>query len=199
MSRHLIAALCALSTAAACEGRPDPDVADAGAVQTYVGTLADDAARVALVRSDAGFVAYVCGRGKTLLSHTHWFTSAGDAGEQQALSDGWRLRFSGQSGRALNGELETPDGERIAWSATLAQPGTEEGLYDANHAGCRDGIIVWKSEQGPGCQAQGSWCDAQGQRGQITPVVCEADQPLDVRGVVGGESFELQGERVVPP
>lgn len=203
MRRSLNALMLAAAVLASACGDDDAHTGgDGGAVSgvaAYVGALENGDARLAIVRDASAFTAYVCGTGPTLLTHTRWFQSEAGGGASRAVKDGWELRLAASERGMLRGELQTPEGDVLAWSASPAQAGTEEGLYQANHAGCRAGIIVWQAEAGPGCKAQGSWCDAQGQRGQITPVVCAPDEPLQVAASDGSDAFQLTGERVEAP
>lgn len=205
------AALCALLAVACANGSEEAERAGAGAGAsaasvdaTFIGSIAGTEARIALVRGERSLVAYVCGKGTTLATHTRWFhadlraTSAGDT--LSVVSADWTLRVE-PAGDGLQGEVQGPGGEIETWTAPRAPDAgeTEVGLYDAAQDGCRSGVIVWQAQPGAACDAQGSYCDGAGSRSQITPVLCEAGRPLDVRATRGGQEIALTFARVVVP
>jgi hypothetical protein len=148
---------------------------------TYIGEVDGSPTRIALAVQDGSVQAYVCGSGATLQAHTRWFVGMFDgAGELAARADDWKL-----SARRVNdgvvGELVSPDGERLTWSAPLANAGNEVGLYDVDVGGCRSGVIVWEAQPGDACRAQGSYCGADHLQHQVTPVVCRDDMPIEVQ------------------
>jgi hypothetical protein len=167
---------------------------------TYVGTVDGTGARIAVVHAGASYVAYVCGEGETLASHTRWFRGEldYDAGSVALVSDGWQLAMI--EGEAhLRGDLIAPDGAVARWNAVRIASAERSalGLYDSSELGCRAGVIVWQDDP---CSAQGAWCDAEGEIGQITPADCPAGGTLQVEALRdGGESFELTVERIEGP
>jgi len=157
--------------------------------------------RIALVQGATAVEAYVCGKDATLDSHTRWFRGArqeGEGGRLALRAGAWTLRVEPMAD-GLEGELESPEGVIQAWGATrVAEPGASEiGLYDAQLDGCRTGVIVWQAQPGAACLAQGSYCDGMGHRSQVTPVLCEGDQPVRVRATRDGAPLELTVERVL--
>jgi hypothetical protein len=203
----LIAALCASLSAGCAHDSPSPDGAAAPDAardsDTFVGALDGSDVRIALVQGATTIEAYVCGKDETLQTHTRWFrgtASQRDAAGLALRAGTWTLRME-PIGEDLRGELESPEGVIESWGATrVAALGADEvGLYDAALDGCRTGVIVWQAEPGAACLAQGSYCDGMGQRSQVTPVLCEGDQPLRVRATRNGEPLELTVERVLVP
>ena len=167
---------------------------------TYIGVVEGSETRIAFVQAGREIEGYVCGRGETLESHTRWFEGkleGADAGAAELTSDGWQLYVVADD-NGLNGELITPSGEALSWSAQRTNDDFENevGLYESFDTGCRSGVIVWEAIDGPECGAQGAWCDDTGTRGQVTPADCTADEPLRVMGNDHGERFELIAERV---
>lgn len=196
------ACVCVLAGfAAGCGETEEPG--DMSRAATYIGVVEGTETRIAVVQTGRGLLAYVCGRGATLESHTRWFEGAldeHDAGAFQLESDDWQLRVSARA-TAMSGELRAPNGETLVWTAVRApqDAASEVGLYESYELGCRSGVIVWRAEGGPNCRAQGVWCDESGERGQVTPADCTADAPLVVRGVRDGTAFDFVVERVQSP
>jgi hypothetical protein len=168
---------------------------------TYIGALDDGNARIAIVRSGSKFNAYVCGKDNTITSHTRWFSGSLDQTDAGEISgEHWTLRVVA-SDTSLHGELVSPSGEPEAWTAdAIAHDASSEvGLYDAREGGCRSGVIVWKAIAGPDCKAQGAWCDGSGFRGQVTPLLCTANEPLRVQGLRDDMKFDFIAQRVTAP
>jgi len=173
-----------------------------GSTATYLGAVEGTEARIALVQSGDELLAYVCGQGDTLESHTRWYAGSfalNDAGAHELAAGGWHLSFSDLSAGIVDGELIAPTGEVQRWTAQRAQDGSEVGLYESRELGCRTGVIVWGALAGPECNAQGVWCDASGARGQVTPAECTAEGPLLMRGMRDGAWFDFVAERVQLP
>jgi len=196
----LVGTLCtAMGAACAHDGASDGEpVTEA----TFIGTLDGSNVRIAVVRGRSTLQAYVCGAGDTLATHTRWFRGRvpGDGGAIELRESSWDLRIE-SAGAGLAGELQSPDGLVQSWSASRVADTADGmvGLYDASQDGCRTGVIVWRAPPGAACDAQGSYCDASGQRSQVEPVLCAAGQPLRVRAVGDAQDVELTVARVHVP
>jgi hypothetical protein len=185
-----------------CGGETDEH--DPAPAVTYIGVVQGTETRIAILRTSRALEAYVCGAGPTLETHTRWFQGALDRDWQSAEieRDGWHLQVFASTG-VLSGELVAPSGEALPWTADRVPENASSvvGLYESYELGCRTGVIVWQTT-GLDCPSQGVWCDESGDRGQVTPAKCDADDgppSVLVRGVRDGTEFELAVERVQSP
>jgi len=136
-----------------CSGA-DPE-AQPRSMATYVGQVDGTDARIALVRDDARWAAYVCGGPSTLSTLTDWFEGeAGPAtdGGTEAQSDGKLLRVRFTDGAAI-GSVFT--GTEMLFSASRVFDGATTGLFQLSERGCRSGLIVPPPGQGG---PQGVYC-----------------------------------------
>jgi hypothetical protein len=170
-----------------CAGDSEPRVA------SYVGGVTAGDAKIALVvDEEAGrFVLYVCGGDATYATHTRWFAGEIADATIEANKDGWSIAGDVWSDGAM-GSLVDPSGNRIQWSAGIAGGTTISGLYDTMDEGCRTGVIVIDDGRGAPI-VQGTWCNADGLREQVTPIspVALTDRGIEVAVEVAGVERRL--------
>jgi len=192
-SRRSIALLSVVGALVGC-------AADARGEQatTFVGALSDGSARIGVVIEGDAVVAYSCGAGETLRSSTGW-VSGSMRGASVALRGTDAVELDAQLvDGVLQGELRTEGAAPVAWTAVRARAGTREGLYAAVTHGCRAGVIVWGERADSECEAQGSACDEQGNRSQVTVIDCPRGAPLQLAATLNGEELRFAAERVLP-
>jgi hypothetical protein len=128
---------------------------------TWVSRVGTTDAWLAVTLQDTHAVAFICGGEQTLTTHTRWMYNTVDE-HDEALAfevEGWRLDLELTDPGAA-GELTTPAGDVIGIGATLTAGNDLQGIYSSVNGGCRDGLIVIDSGDGP--QAQGVYCDNRG-------------------------------------
>ena len=125
------------------------------AVELFVGALEGSDAKIALVRNDAVWAAYVCGGASTFSSLTGWFQ--GDLAPHGAVSgrtDGKELAATfGDEG--ATGTLSVEGTGTIRFEASFVPRHAPGGLYQGISNGCRTGLIVPPSGSG---ESQGVYC-----------------------------------------
>jgi hypothetical protein len=151
----------------------------------YVGELEGGQVKLGIVLRDETVQVYVCGHGATLLSHTRWFKGSADGDAFVLEADGWQLR-GGRVELGFRGQLISPDRERSQFTTEPVQEGSDDGVYAAAGSGCRAGAIVWPHAGAKGCGVQGSQCNEQGERAQVTPISCPVDGRMEVSAVFDG-------------
>ena len=191
--RGVLAVCCLTAVLAGCANEAASEQAT-----HYVGVTSDGSARVAVVIEGDRVAGYTCGYGATLGSHTGWLEGAFHDSRLFTSGDGGHGLDARLVDGELRGELQLEGGQAIAWTAVAARAGTREGLYDAVTRGCRAGAIVWNERDDGGCEVQGSACDEQGNRSQITVIDCPRTGPLQLTATLGGKELRFEGERVSP-
>ena len=171
----------------------------------FIGALEDSDAKIALVRNDAAWAAYVCGGASSMSSLTGWFQ--GDAAATGravgARSDGKQLSAEfGDEG--ATGTLLVDGAEAVRFEASVVPHGVAAGLYQVYSSGCRSGLIVPPSGRG---EPQGVYCADVGPSDQrvrlfqqVTPVgpIRLGDQNVAAR-VLDARSQIIQLEKVSLP
>lgn len=148
----------------ACDPAVDDDEARSAGV--YVGAVDGSDMMVGVAVDGDKLRIYTCG-GADSLASSKWFKGTVTELSDFDLHNGaWSIRGAWVDGR-LEGELHTPEGEAHAWSADPAEPGTSDGLYAATTGQCTSGVVIRHDGQGGPAQAQGTWCDGQGNLAQI--------------------------------
>jgi hypothetical protein len=141
----------------------------------YIGGVDGTDARIALVRDEALWAAYVCGGATTLTSLTEWFQGEGvpspEAGAE-IESHGKRLRVTFSDGAATGSVVA---GDALPFSATRVPEGTTAGLYELYERGCRSGLIVPSSGDGA---PQGVHCATLDATGASISPLTEQVNPL---------------------
>lgn len=164
MSRTLILVASLFFACLGCTGAPEG---------TWSAALATTDAWVGVTVLDDDAVAYVCGAGDTLGSHTRWMYVEADGADLVFERDGWRLEVKVQT-EQVKGQLLAPDGtaHALALQPRDGQPRVSDiaGLYTALDAGCRAGLIIASSTAEGEVSARGAWCDSFGFVAQVTPV-----------------------------
>jgi hypothetical protein len=141
---------------------------------TYVGRLQGTDAVIAVVRSGGTVMAYACGGPSTYATQTNWFpAAAATAGAFQLQHAGWSLA-GGAAGDGFAGSLVAPDGASFAWNASPVGADTAAGLYAVSDEGCRTGVVIIQSSPDSPPAVQGTWCNAQGAKAPVTPVILPA-------------------------
>ena len=166
---------------------PQPDL-------SYVGLVEGSDARVAVVEDGEDLVAYLCGGPTSFATLTRWFRAPlPEQGSPFRLEkDGVVIEGTIDEGLA-EGEVEAPDGTRLAFHAEATPRGDLAGLYGAEDEGCMTGVIVTPAGPGEEPLVQGTWCSASGSRAQVIPILPAQLQPrgIEVRVVVGAETRHL--------
>lgn len=103
--------------------------------------------------------AYVCGQDDAV-SVSRWFSGAVADAAFSADEDGWTLHVTGLDAEPT-ATFATPGGTTYTWSG--APVDAPEGLYAADDAGCRTGLL-WSGDT-----AVGTWCDEGGRYVQVEP------------------------------
>jgi len=109
----------------------------------FVGKTAGGEALVSLVHDGSSVMAYVCGVGDRLKTHTGWFAgvASGDGGEAIEASNGTlglalRAQLAGEAG---SGTLTLADGTELAFTVEAARGGA--GLFEYEDSGNLVGLI----------------------------------------------------------
>jgi hypothetical protein len=123
--------------------------------RTYVGKVSGADALIALVVDQQAVVAYTCGRGEALATHTGWFftEAEGTAAERpfHAAESAGGLTLTGVLGATTaSGTLTLASGTQAGFSAELARPDSTAGLYQADGAESLSGLIVTNDLQAAG-------------------------------------------------
>jgi hypothetical protein len=179
--------------ASGCAGAESVDPAPVSA-PLYVGNVSGIDALLAVVVDGEELVAYVCGGSSSFATHSRWFRApAGDAREREIDLENDGLSLVGSlDGSGARGELREADGTIRSWTAAALHGGVA-GLYAVEDEGCLTGVIVGASEEGADPPAQGTWCNAAGERAQVTPLrpILLQDRGFEVSVTVGGKSRQL--------
>jgi hypothetical protein len=114
---------------------------------TYVGKISGADALIALVVDQDAVVAYSCGRGDALATHTGWFFTElegqGDERPLRASESASGLMLTGTVSSTLaRGTLKLASGAELPFTAEPARPGTTAGLYQRDGAEALSGLIV---------------------------------------------------------
>jgi hypothetical protein len=135
---------------------------------TWVGVVEDTDAVGAVTVEEGALRAYVCGGPDTYSTLSRWFSgNLNGANRVATTTDGWSFQGEVGEGYAI-AEIISPEGDYYVLDAT--SPDDElAGLYSVEDAGCRTGAVVYEAPAG-GLELQGTWCDDQGHRAQVTPV-----------------------------
>ncbi len=147
-------AVALLLTVSACGGEfdatdptpptPEPTVA------TFVGSVDDADALIALIVENDAVTIYVCGRDDTWESLTAWFEGAAIEGQIRSLKGGWDLELDGRfDGSAWSGSL-TASGRTYGWTAQAASEDSAAGLYVLDTDSREAGLIITNELQTAG-------------------------------------------------
>jgi hypothetical protein len=122
---------------------------------TYVGTVTGADALIALVVDGDAVVAYTCGRGEALATHTGWFfTELEGAGDERPLrpsqSAGGLTLTGTVDASGARGTLKLVSGAELPFTAEPAKAGTNAGLYRQDGAEALTGLIVTNDLQAAG-------------------------------------------------
>jgi hypothetical protein len=167
--------------AVGCDPFPDspgaPELPGEVGPRAYVGVVEDtDIVIGAVVEADRLRI-YTCG-GATSMDASRWFK--GSAGDDFTIEkDDWTITGAWVDGRIV-GELLSPAGDVHPWSADLAAPGTDSGLYAASTGSCTSGVVIRQDAPGGATRAQGTWCDGQGNLAQIIVLAPVAATPQGI-------------------
>jgi hypothetical protein len=128
--------------------------------------------------------AYVCGN-STYETHSRWFcgdlAGAIPTGFVEIVQDDWTFRARIERDR-IAGILLSPEGVAVSFGASPQGAGSRTNIYEDDSAGCRTGVIAIE-EPNRDPYFAGTWCDARGQFGQVTPL-SPADLTADSLEVV---------------
>lgn len=171
----------------------------------FTGALEGSDAKIALVRNDAAWAAYVCGGASSMSSLTGWFQGdlARGGGAVDARSDGKHL--SAEFGaEAATGTVTVDGGEAVRFEASVVPEGVAAGLYQVVSSGCRTGLIIPPPGHG---EPQGVYCADVGPSGerarlfeQVTPVApIRLGDAIVTARVLGARSQIIQLEKVALP
>ncbi len=164
------AAVAVVLVGVGCGGRIEAEPVGT-ASSTLIGSVAGSDAVVALVTDGAHVTFYLCGGPTSYVDLTRWFSGSVDGSALQASSTD-QATLSGQvDGAGAHGTIVLPDGVTLAWTARPAVPDTDEGLYAAVDEGCRTGVVVMQASASADVQMQGTWCNSERARMQVTPVL----------------------------
>lgn len=106
----------------------------------FVGATQDGSALVALVRGDDTWVAYTCGTGDNLPTHTSWYSGLRAEGQIQLVSANSGLRVEGDvADDSGQGTLTLADGRVLNWTVERAKD--RSGLYEYEDASKLVGFI----------------------------------------------------------
>jgi hypothetical protein len=134
---------------------------------TYAGPIEGTEAWVAVSVGAAEAQAFVTGRGDAVQSYTRWMAAPVERDLVQLEADGWRLELFVNVEWA-SGDLIDPAGTKFPFRIDHNGDTGVTGLYAANDAGCRDGVIVL-GDSTQEFESIGAWCDADGQIAPATP------------------------------
>src|SRR5689334_2126852 len=141
--------LAVLLLAVACSSSSDmpPTTTAAPGAPTYVGKIIGGDALIALVVDHDAVLAYSCGRGDALATHTGWFFTElegqGDERPLRASESAGGLTLTGTvSALQARGTLKLASGVELAFTAQPARAGTTAGLYQKDGAEALSGLIV---------------------------------------------------------
>ncbi len=142
----ITAAAALLLTLTACGGELDgtdpPPPATEPPEATFVGSVDDADALIALIVANDAVTVYVCGRDDTWESLTAWFEGAVTDGQITSLNGGWDLELDGRfDGSAWSGSL-VASGRTYGWSAQRANEDSAAGLYVLDTDSREAGLIV---------------------------------------------------------
>lgn len=141
---------------------------------TWVAATDDAEVSLGIAVDGDAVEAYVCGQDDAV-SVSRWFAGSAVDGAFSADLDGWTLSVAGLDAEPT-ATFATPGGTTYTW--TGAPVDAPEGLYAADDAGCRTGLL-WRGET-----AVGTWCDDAGRYVQVEPpdtLVPAEDGTLAVR------------------
>ncbi len=156
-----------LATVALLAALPACDTPPEG---TWVARLSGADAWVGITVEGERAAAFVCGGETALDTHTRWMLASADADEVTFEEGGFRLDVSLSDERA-EGALLEPDGTALSFDARRVDEGGVAGLYFGFDSGCGDGLIVLSGANPDAPEALGAWCDSDGLRAQVTPVL----------------------------
>jgi hypothetical protein len=194
------------SAAIACGGGTEPGAGAAGPTAVYVGRLDGTDARVALVRDDVRWAAYVCGGPSTLSSMTGWFQGemgpASRDGDVEAQASGKLLRATFAEARAMGSFVA---GTEVVFEAERVPAGMKTaGLFQLHSRGCRSGLVVPPPGEG---DPQGVYCANLDDAGNAIPAIYAQVNPLlpltltdhGIASQVAGETGTIYLSPVVLP
>ncbi|NUP12842.1 MAG: hypothetical protein HOW73_42935 [Polyangiaceae bacterium] len=178
-------ALCVLGVACADPQLPDRPP-EQGVYVTQTTTNRGPIA-IAIAIENGSVVAYTCGGQENLVDHTRWLDGALDPSGTFSLDrDGVHLEGR-VTDEGAEGTFVDAAGEEVPWSAAPVV-GDDSGLYVGVDSGCSTGVVVVDDgDESP--FVQGAWCNEQGQRLQVTPIL-----PLELEA----GAFEVRIDGLVP-
>ena len=136
---------------------------------TWVGTIHEDDGdlSIALAVHDTRVALFICGDDADSDEYPGWFV--GDATDRgfSMSREGWSVTATWTAESAA-GTIVSPTGTVTTWTAPHVRDAEPSGLYTAADSGCTTGVIVTAgSDHSP--TVRGAWCDADGNRAQVTP------------------------------
>jgi hypothetical protein len=142
--------------AAACSAEAPPPDAEEGSEQLFIGAVDGSDAKIALVRDDAHWIAYVCGGATSLSSLTAWFQGALASGRDDVTAElDEETLVASFAGDLASGTLIKDSTEARSFTAERVTSDVPAGLFQAVTSGCRTGLIVPPPADGA---PQGVYC-----------------------------------------
>jgi hypothetical protein len=151
-----------------CAALLAPGAAGCSRSYTWVGAVPETDALAAIAVDDGALRAYVCGGPLTYATLTRWYEGQVEGqGSFNVTSGEWTMT-GGVSDTNAFANFFDGSSQALFLEAEMVDDGLS-GLYSVEDSGCHTGVIVM--DNGAGAPIlQGTWCDEQGHRAQVTPV-----------------------------
>jgi hypothetical protein len=136
----------------------------------YVGAAheGDGDVSVAFAVADDAVMAYACSDDPTYAEYPGWFDGPASTVPVARLErEDWTF-FAAWGPDGADGRLVDRHGDALPWHAERVPPGSLAGLYAVHDSGCTTGVIVIDGSPEP--IVRGTWCSADGEIAQVTPV-----------------------------
>jgi hypothetical protein len=181
------ALLLALETCCACSSASDaqangasaPDAGSGEALRSFVGTVDDSDARVAVVTDGYRARLFFCGGDQSFMTGTKWFDGLDVSENATSLSvGGWHVQAM-ISKQGVSGEVRGTDAVSRTFGADAVDRKTLAGLYEGAGMCGRLGLIVTQASELDEPQAIGACVSEGHEPQQVNPIL-----PLSDRGGV---------------